>query len=51
LPNLAKDYQLLLDKTREELDTIIERERAGGVEIEAMLKERDPTEEIVNIVR
>ncbi len=51
MPNLAKDYQHLLEKTRTELDTIIEQERAERVEIEVMLKEGDPTKEILETVR
>ncbi len=51
MPNLAKDYQQLLEKTRKELDTIIEQERAGGVEIEVMLKEGDPIKEILETVK
>jgi nucleotide-binding universal stress UspA family protein len=51
LPNLEKDYQNLLKKTRKELDKIIAQERVGGVSIEAMLKEGDPTKEILKTVK
>lgn len=51
MPNLEKDYQNLLKKTRKELDRIIDQERAGGVEIEALLKEGDPTKEILSTVK
>ena len=50
MPNLAKDYQQLLEKTKKELDKIIEQERTGGIEIEAMLREGEPTKEILKTV-
>jgi len=51
MPNLAKDYKRLLDTTRKELDKIIEQERSGGVEIDVMLKEGEPTKEILKAVK
>ncbi len=50
MPNLDKDYQTLLMKTRNDLDKIIEQEREGGVSIEAILKEGNPTKEILKTV-
>ena len=51
MPNLTKDYQQLLEKTKKELDKIIEQERTGGIEIEAMLREGEPTKEILKTVK
>ncbi len=51
MPNLEKDYQMLLMKTRKDLDKIIEQERKGGVSIEAILKEGNPTKEILKTVQ
>lgn len=51
MPNLEKDYQNLLKKTRKELDLITEQERARGVAIDVMLKEGDPTKEILNTIK
>jgi len=51
MPNLEKDYQNLLQKTRQELDAVIEQERGGGVAIEAILREGDPTKEILSTVK
>jgi len=51
VPNLEKDYQNLLKRTRKELDTIIEKELAGGIAIDVMLKEGDPTKEILEAVK
>ncbi len=51
LPNLDKDYQELLKKTRTQLDKIIELEQAQGVSIDVMLREGDPTKEILTAVK
>jgi len=51
LPNLAKDYQNLLTTTRKQLDEIIKQEQARGVAIDVMLKEGDPTKEILTTVQ
>lgn len=51
MPNLSKDYKQLLEKTRKELDKIIEQERIGGIEIEATLTEGEPTKEILKTVK
>src|SRR5512135_840806 len=51
MPNLEKDYQALLKKTRQELDNLIEQEQARGVAIDVMLKEGDPTDEILAAVK
>ncbi len=51
VPNLQKDYQTLLKKTRRGLDKLVEQERASGTSIEAVLKEGDPTREIVQAVK
>lgn len=51
MPNLEKDYQNLLKKTRQELDKLVEQERAGGTSIEVMLKEGEPTREILQTIK
>lgn len=51
MPNLAKDYQRLMKKTRQELDRLVEQEQAGGLSIEVLLKEGEPTQEIVQTVK
>ncbi len=51
MPNLDKDYQNLLKKTRQELDKLVEQERTSGTSIEAMLREGEPTKEILQIVK
>jgi universal stress protein A len=51
LPNLEKDYQKLLKKTRVELDKLAERERKVGTSIEVILKEGEPTREVLRTVK
>ncbi len=51
MPNLEKDYQDLLKKTRTELDRIIEEERAKGAAVEVVLREGKPVDEILKIVK
>ncbi len=50
MPNLEKDYQNLLKKTKQELDKLAEQERASGTSVEVMLKEGEPTGEILHTV-
>ncbi len=51
MPNLEKDYQKLLKKTREGLDKLAEQERAAGTNIEVLIKEGEPTKEILQAVK
>lgn len=51
MPNLDKDYQNLLAKTRKQLDKIIEQEQERGIAIEVLLKEGEPAKEILATVK
>lgn len=51
MPNLAKDYQQLLEKTRRELDKLVGQERTSGISIEVLLWEGEPTQEILRAVK
>jgi universal stress protein A len=51
LPNLDKDYKKLLKKTRESLDKLAEKERSAGTTIEVIMKEGEPTHEILQTVK
>lgn len=51
LPGLEKDYQNLLKKTRQQLDEIIENEIKNGMQIEVLMPEGNPTEEIIKTVK
>jgi universal stress protein A len=50
LPNLEKDYQNLLKKSRQQLDDIIAAENKSGMHIEVLLREGEPTTEILTVV-
>jgi universal stress protein A len=51
LPNLEKDYQILLKKSRQQLDDIIANENRGGMHIDVLIREGDPTAEILAVIR
>ena len=51
LPNLEKEYQNLLKKTKQKLDRIIKKEKSSGMPIEVLMPEGDPTEEVVKTVK
>jgi universal stress protein A len=50
LPNLEKDYQNLLKKSRQQLDDIIAAENKSGMHIDVLIREGEPTTEILSIV-
>jgi len=51
LPNLEKDYQNLINKTRHQLNGIIENENRSGMHIEVLMPEGDPTDVIMKTVK
>jgi len=51
MPNLEKDYQDLLKKERQELDEIIANENRRGMQIDAIIREGEPTAEILTVVK
>ncbi len=51
VPNLERDYQNLLKKTRRELDEIIAKEQQGGMNIEVSIREGEPATEILTAVK
>jgi universal stress protein A len=51
VPNLEKDYQNLLKKTRQELDEIVAKESRGGMHIDVLMREGAPTSEIMAVVK
>ena len=51
LPNLEKDYQSLLKKTRMELDEILAKENQSGMRIEVLLREGEPVSEVLAVVK
>jgi universal stress protein A len=50
LPNLEQDYQNLLKKSRQQLDDIIAGENKSGMHIDVLIREGEPTTEILSIV-
>ena len=51
LPNLDKDYRNLLKKERHELDEIIANESKSGMHIDVLIREGEPTAEILAVVK
>ncbi len=51
LPNLEKDYQNLLKKERQELDTIIENENWHGMQIDVIFREGEPSAGILTVLK
>ncbi len=51
LPDLEKDYQNLLKKTKQQMDRIIKKENQSGMPIEVLMPEGDPTEEVIKTVK
>lgn len=51
VPNLEKDYQDLLKKTRQELDEIVAKENRSGMRIDVLVREGEPISEIVAVVK
>jgi universal stress protein A len=51
LPNLEKDYQRLLKKSRRQLDAIIAKENKSGMHVDVLIREGEPTTEILAVVK
>lgn len=51
LPSLEKDYQKLLQEWREDMDKMIATEKAQGLNAVEMLREGDPTDEVIAAVK
>jgi nucleotide-binding universal stress UspA family protein len=51
LPPIEQDYSILLRKSREDIDAAINAEREKGMEIREIIREGDPTEVILNVVK
>ena len=50
MPNLDKDYRNLLKKSRQQLDDIIANENKSGMHIDVLIREGEPTTEILATV-
>jgi nucleotide-binding universal stress UspA family protein len=51
MPNLEKDYQNLLKKSRQQLDAIIANENKIGKHIDVLIREGEPTSEILAVIK
>jgi universal stress protein A len=51
VPNLNKDYQKLLNKSRQQLDMIVAKENKSGMKIDVLIQEGEPTSEILAIIK
>jgi nucleotide-binding universal stress UspA family protein len=49
--SLTEEYRNILKDAKEDLDRIIRNEKGTGLPITELIKEGDPTEEVVNTVR
>ncbi|HAM53191.1 MAG TPA: universal stress protein [Nitrospiraceae bacterium] len=51
LPPLEQDYSILLKKSKEDIDAAINAERVKGLEIKEVIREGEPTEVILSVVK
>ena len=51
LPNLEKDFQNLMKKSRQQLDEIIASENKSGMHIDVLLREGEPIAEILDVIK
>jgi nucleotide-binding universal stress UspA family protein len=51
LPSLEKDYQKLLDEAKADLDKMVAVEMAKGLKVTELVREGDPTKEVLNAVK
>lgn len=49
--SLEKDYQKLLAEAKADLDKLVARERDQGLPVEVMIREGEPTDEILAVVK
>ncbi|GBE04427.1 universal stress protein Aq_178 [bacterium BMS3Abin10] len=51
MPSLEEEYRRILRDAKEDLDTIINLEKTKGQSIKELIREGEPTEEIVKVVK
>ena len=51
IPSLQEEYKKSVQKIKEDLDAMIREDKRKGVPIKEMLREGDPTEEILKAVK
>ncbi|HDH52908.1 MAG TPA: universal stress protein [Nitrospirae bacterium] len=50
VPSLAEEYKRIQTDAKKELDTVIAREKQKGLSIKELVREGEPTEEILKVV-
>ena len=51
VPSLQEEYKKSVQKIKEELDAMIQEEKKKGTDIKEMMREGDPTEEVLKAVK
>ena len=51
LPPFERDFGILLKKSRQDIDSAINAERARGLAIEEIIREGEPTETILEVIK
>jgi len=49
--SLEKDYKKLLEEAKEDLDNMVAREREKGLQVTELIREGDPTKEVLTAVK
>jgi len=48
--SLAKDYENLVKEAKADLDDVLRKERAGGLNVRELIRDGDPVEEVIKAV-
>jgi universal stress protein A len=51
IPNLVKEYERIIQETKKELDAMINMEKKKGLSVKELIKEGEPTKEILKVVK
>jgi universal stress protein A len=51
ITSLQKDYQRIQQEAKEDLDRLIDSEKANGITVKELIREGEPTEEILKVVK
>jgi universal stress protein A len=50
IPDLQKEYRAMMEEVKRDLVSMIEKEKAGGMDITEMVKDAEPVHEIIKVV-
>jgi nucleotide-binding universal stress UspA family protein len=51
IPSLEEEYKRIIKEAKEELDTVISQEKKKGMSIKEMIREGEPSKEILKVVK